>query len=85
MRSLDRDPSNPWIHAGIDVSNNAFTEVVPDAGSLRNLTTSELRWALMKEPALSLRLGVENEYETNPDEGDDPNTLNYYFTMGIDF
>ena len=66
-------------------SNNAFTEVVPDAGSLRNLTTSELRWALMKEPALSLKLGVENEYETEVESDDEKNDLYYYLSLGIGF
>jgi putative salt-induced outer membrane protein YdiY len=66
-------------------SNNAFTEVVPDAGNLRNMTTSELRWALMQEPALSLKLGIENEYETEVERGDEKNDLYYYLSLGIGF
>jgi putative salt-induced outer membrane protein YdiY len=66
-------------------ANNAFTELVPDAGNLRNMTTSELRWALTKDPALSLKVGVENEYETEVERGDEKNDLYYYLSIGLGF
>ncbi len=93
----DRDDSKGEVVVGFDYvwtvsdglsfafSNNAFTEMVPDAGNLRNLTTSELRWSVMKDPALSLKLGVENEYETQVESDDEKNDLYYYLSLGLGF
>jgi putative salt-induced outer membrane protein YdiY len=67
------------------LSNVIFTEVVPEAGNLRNQTTSEVRWTLTQEPALSLNLGIENEYETEVERGDQKNNLYYYLTLGLGF
>jgi putative salt-induced outer membrane protein YdiY len=67
------------------LSNQVFTELAPDAGNVRNTTTSEARWALTKEPALSLKLGFENEYETEVERGDEKNDLYYYLSLGLGF
>lgn len=67
------------------VANLLFPELVPNAGSLRNVTTSEVRWALTQEPALSLKIGFENEYETDVEPGDKKNDLYYYLSLGLGF
>ena len=33
---------------------------------------------------LSLKLGLQNEYESNPDPGDENNDLKYFLTLGMD-
>ena len=56
----------------------------PDAGDWRNFT--RLNWALriVENPALNLKLGIQNEYESNPDPGDKHNDLKYFLTLGMD-
>jgi putative salt-induced outer membrane protein YdiY len=65
--------------------NSLFTEVVPDSGNLRNMTTSELRWELTKRPSLSLKLGIENEWESEVESDDEKNDLYYYLSLGLGF
>lgn len=67
------------------LSNLVFTQLVPEAGSIRNATTSQVRWDIAKEPALSLNLGIENEYETDVEPGDEKNNLYYYLSLGLGF
>lgn len=67
------------------LSNTVFSQLVPDAGDLRNMTTSELVWKLTREPRLSLKLGFENEYETEVEPGDKKNDLYYYLSLGLGF
>jgi hypothetical protein len=40
---------------------------------------------LTERPALNLRIGFENEYETSIDPGDKNNDLKYYLALGLDF
>jgi putative salt-induced outer membrane protein YdiY len=67
------------------LTNQLFTEVQPDGGELRNLTVADWELQVLAEPALSLNVGVENEYETKVEEDDKKNDLKYYVTVGIDF
>lgn len=67
------------------LANQAFFELIPDAGSVRNLTIGELVYRLTQQPALSLVLGAENEYDTDPEPGDGSNDLKYYLNIGLDF
>ena len=36
-------------------------------------------------PALSLSLRVQNEFQSNPEPGDDNYDLKYFLTLGMDF
>lgn len=67
-----------------DLDNQFFVEYRPVAGDWRNFT--RLNWALRitEDPALSLKLGLQNEYESNPDPGDKHNDLKYFLTLGMD-
>lgn len=68
----------------LSLSNSLFAETSPDAGALRNF--SELRWSLslLERPKLSLNVGVDNEYESRPEDGDEPNDLTYFVSLGLD-
>jgi putative salt-induced outer membrane protein YdiY len=68
----------------LSLSNNLFVETRPDAGALRNFTTGKWSIAIAKRPALSLNVGFENEYESEPEEGDKSNDLLYFVTLGLD-
>ena len=65
--------------------NQLFTEVHPNGGEFRNLTNADWKVQVLAEPALSLKVGVENEYETDVEEDDKKNDLKYYVGVGIDF
>lgn len=67
------------------LSNSVFVELAPDDGAIRTLTRAEWSLELSKQPAFSLNLGGENEYETRPEEEDKNNDLKYYVTLGLDF
>lgn len=67
------------------LSNQIFNEFAPDSGEYRNLTLGEWRVALTQRPSISLRIGAENEWETNIEPGDKRNDLKYYMTLGLDF
>lgn len=64
--------------------NSYFLETSPDAGAGRNFTTLNWSTRITLGGALSFNLGIENEFETNPDPGDKSNDLKYYATLGID-
>ena len=77
-----------WKPAGrytFTLTNQLFTEVQPDGGEFRNLTVADWEVQVLAEPALSLNVGVENEYETKVEEDDKKNDLKYYVSVGIDF
>jgi putative salt-induced outer membrane protein YdiY len=65
-------------------SNNLFVETDPNAGSLRNFTSGTWSIAITAQPALSLNLGFENEYESEPGDGDKSNDLLYFVRLGLD-
>ena len=67
------------------ISNQAFLEVTPNAGELRNHTKADLKISLLEEPALSFKIGAVNEYETDPAEDDENNDVKYYLSLGLDF
>lgn len=69
----------------IKLSNLLFTEVSPDAGQLRNVTFANWKTRILSDPALDLIFGADNEYETQVEDGDKKNSLNYYMTLGISF
>lgn len=68
----------------VDLDNQFFVVYRPDAGDWRNFT--RLNWALRitEDPVLNLKLGLQNEYESNPDPGDKHNDLKYFLTLGMD-
>jgi putative salt-induced outer membrane protein YdiY len=76
------EPSDRYT---LTFANQLFAEIQPDAGEFRSLTIAEWKMQILKEPALSLKAGVENEYETNVEEDDKKNDLKYYVSVGIDF
>lgn len=76
---------SPGERYSLTFSNQLFSEHTPDPGEWRNLTLAEFRIALALRPAVSLRLGTENEWETNVEKEDKRNDLRYYMTLGLDF
>jgi hypothetical protein len=40
---------------------------------------------LTERPALSLNIGLQNEYDSTPDPGDPTNDLKYFLTLGMNF
>lgn len=69
---------------GFHANNYLFTELFPDAGDLQNFTRLVWSVALTDRPGLSLNLTLENEYESNPEPGDETNDLKYFLTLGLD-
>ena len=69
----------------ISVQNDFFLEWRPDGGEFRNLTLAEWNVSLLEKPALSLKIGGSNEYESEVDPGDENNDLRYYVSVGLDF
>jgi putative salt-induced outer membrane protein YdiY len=67
------------------LTNDLFTEVWPDPGEFRTHTVADWNMKIMEEPALSLEVGVENEYETDVEDGDERNDVRYRLSIGIDF
>ena len=67
-----------------DIDNQFFVEYRPSAGDWRNFT--RINWALRisEDPDLKIKLGIQNEYESNPDPGDKNNDLKYIMTLGFD-
>lgn len=64
--------------------NNIFLEMRPNGGDVRNLSRAEWSLDLKTRPALSLIIGAENEYQTDPEDEDENYNLKYYFTIGLD-
>ena len=69
----------------LTLSNLFFLQLQPGLGQFRNQTLADVKVGLLKEPALNLRLGAENEYETDTEPGDLANDLKYYVSLGVDF
>ena len=67
------------------LQNQLFTELTPDVGDFRNLSIGRLEMRLLEKPDLSFIIGIENEYESNPDPGDKKNDLIYNLSLGIGF
>ena len=91
----DRDEANamfafdyswkPGDRYTVTLTNQLYTEIQPNGGEFRNLTIAEGKMQILEEPALSLKTGVENEYESNVEEDDKKNDVKYYVGVGIDF
>jgi putative salt-induced outer membrane protein YdiY len=71
--------------SSIHLQNDFYVEWKPSAGDIRNLTIGEWKLAITEDPVLSLKIGGSNEYDSSPDEGDEPNDLRYYLALGLDF
>jgi len=56
-----------------------------DAGEFRNLTTLAYVIAMNKAKGLSLKLGIENEYESQTDDDSKHNDLKYFAALVFDF
>ncbi|MGE4607554.1 MAG: DUF481 domain-containing protein [Myxococcota bacterium] len=69
----------------ITLSNQFYTEIGPDPGEFRNLTSAEWTVRLMENPALDLILGGINEYQSDLEPPDKKNNLRYYTTLGVNF
>lgn len=69
----------------LEFENNLFVETRPNAGALRDFTSLTWSIAILARPALSLNLGFENEYESEPEEGDKSDDLLYFARLGLDF
>ena len=67
------------------LANEFYFQYTPELADFRNLTTGEWRLRITDEPALSLKIGASNEYEIDPDPGDEANDLRYYLSLGLDF
>lgn len=66
------------------LENYLFVETRPSAGALRNFTSAKWSIAIVDRPALSLNVGFENEFESEPEEGDKSNDLIYFVSLGLD-
>jgi len=73
--------SRSSLHFG----NDFYFQYTPELADFRNLTTGEWRLRITEEPALSFKVGGSNEYDNDPDPGDDANDLRYYLSLGLDF
>jgi putative salt-induced outer membrane protein YdiY len=67
------------------ISNQSYIEVKPSAGELRNMTIADLKISLLEKPALSFKIGAQNEYETDPEDEDENNDIKYYLSFGLNF
>jgi len=64
---------------------NRFFQAMNENSPYRNLTDATWKWQLSQDPGLSLNLGIENEYESDPLPGVERNDLKYFTSLGIDF
>ncbi len=69
----------------METSNQLFVRMAPEGGDIRNFTRANLSLKLLEEPDLSLKLGVENEVESDPEEDDENYNLNYFMTLSLGF
>jgi putative salt-induced outer membrane protein YdiY len=69
----------------LDLKNQIFPYVAPDFGEFRNLSNVDLKIQLTDSPNLNLKIGLENEYESNAVPEDDKNDLTYHTTIGLEF
>ncbi len=68
----------------LEASNFFFYSFTPWA-EYRNLSDVHWQWNLAAKPALSLKAGLENEYQSDVESGIKKNDLKYYTSVGIDF
>ena len=75
----------PAERYSFSITNQLYTQTQPDFGEIRNLTIGEMKILLSERPALNLKIGAENEYETEIEDDDKHIDLKYYIALGIDF
>jgi putative salt-induced outer membrane protein YdiY len=66
-------------------ASNRFFQAVNEDSPYRNQTDLKWKWQLTQDPGLSLNVGIENEYESDPLPGVENNDLKYFTSLGIDF
>ena len=71
--------------SSLHFANDFYFQYAPELADFRNLTTAEWKLRITEAPALTLKIGGSNEYDINPDEGDEANDLRYYLALGLDF
>ncbi len=69
----------------VTFSNNLFTQIKPSVGELRNITAGEWKIGLVERPKLNLKIGAENEYETDIEPDEKKNDIKYYVAIGLGF
>ena len=67
------------------VYNTLFPALDPLFGEFRNVSGAEYKVKLAAGRGLSLKLGVENEYLSEVEEGTEHNDLNYFGALVYDF
>jgi len=67
------------------LDNTVYYDFTSGNNGIRNVTRGELKLDVLEDPAVHLKVGAENEYESNSEAGDEPNDLQYYLSMGLDF
>lgn len=68
----------------VTASNFFFYSFTP-SGEFRNLSDLHWKWTLTEHPTMSLKAGVENEYQSDVAAGNKKNDLKYYTSVGLDF
>jgi putative salt-induced outer membrane protein YdiY len=68
----------------LEASNIFYYSFTP-WGEYRNVSNLNWKWDLSQKPALSLKAGIENEYQSDVAPGVKKNDLKYYTSIGIDF
>ena len=68
----------------IEASNFFYYAFTPWA-EFRNVSDLHWQWDLAEKPALSLKAGLENEYQSDVEAGIKKNDLKYYLALGLDF
>jgi putative salt-induced outer membrane protein YdiY len=93
----DRDVDKAEVALGLDYaweiserqsltfSNQFFVEATPSMGEFRNVTSGEWKVVLNRDPSLNLKMGAENEYESDVEPDDERNDVKYYLALGLDF
>lgn len=66
-------------------ASNTFYPSFRALGEFRNVTSLEWKVKLDGASGLSLKLGLENEYESAPDDGDEANDIKYFGALVVDF
>ncbi len=65
--------------------SNTFIPSFSDLGEYRNQSTLEWKLAVDRDSGMSVKLGLDNEYESHPEDGDRHNDLKYYGAVVWDF
>ena len=80
-------PAFLWKLTGtqkLEASNYFYYAFTPSA-EYRNVSDLHWQWNLVEKPALSLKAGLVNEYQSDVAPGSEKNDLKYYTSVGLDF